>query len=143
MDRFVVPVIEDQAVGLSSGVAIFNGDLDGVKLTLLTPDGAQGPEEVIDLPASGHRVLFVSEVFPSVGDFRGAMMVEAGHARAHETSQLAAVGVQRGPGPNQLTTFAVIPVARLLQPSAPETLQFVRFASGGNAASVSVSHQSF
>ena len=132
-DRFVMPVVEDEAAGLSTGVAIFNGDLEGVQLILYGPGGFvdEIAIERIDVPAGGYRVIFVRELFPSFRTFQGTMTVEAGFARAQEKGQLAAIGLQRGPNPGQLTTLPMI----LVGPSSLETLHFARFASGGDTAS--------
>ena len=132
-DRFVMPLVEDEAAGLSTGVAIFNGDLDGVRLIMYGPGGADDEIAIehIGVPAGGHRVVFVRELFPGFSTFQGTLTVEAGFARAQEKGQLAAIGLQRGPNPNQLTTLPMI----LVGPSAPETLHFARFVSGGDTAS--------
>jgi hypothetical protein len=128
LDNFEIPVIEDRAAGLATGVAIFNGDLNGVKLSLWqAPGNIDGPQQVIEIPAGGHRILFVRDVFPDVGDFRGSLTVEAGHARSHENSQLAAVGIQSRAG--QMATFSGALVR------APQTVMFPGFTSGGNTPS--------
>jgi hypothetical protein len=132
VDRIVFPVIEDRAAGQTSGVAIFNGDLNGVKLTLTSPPGnVEGTEQVIDIPAGGHRIVFVGDVFPDFIDFRGSLLLEAGHARSHENSQLAAVGIHRVRG--QITTFPGLLTAAD-RPVQPQVV-FAGFTSGGDAPS--------
>jgi Ca2+-binding RTX toxin-like protein len=127
-DYFAIPVIEDRTANLSTGVAIFNGDLDGVKLSLFSPPEVDGPQQVVNIPGSGHRVLFVRDVFPDLGDsFRGTLVLEPGHARSHENSQLAAMGIQSGSG--QFTTFS----GALIR--GPQTVTFPGFTSGGNTPS--------
>lgn len=139
LDSFVVPVLEEKATGADTGVAIFASTVaSNVKLTLHRMNGeevstpSEGTVE-IDIPANGHRIVFVRTLFPYVGgDFTGTMTVEGGIDRPQLGGPIAAVGVQRGVKADDITTFPVIPIAPV--PTSP-TLQFASFTAGGDSRS--------
>lgn len=136
LDNFIVPVLEEKATGADTGVAIFSSTTgSSVMLTLHRMNGdevgtqSQGGVE-IDIPANGHRIVFVREMFPYVGgDFQGTLRVEGGIDRPQEGGPLAATGIQRGARPGEFTTFPVIPVGL---PAAPGMLHFATFPAGGD-----------
>ncbi|MGH9383106.1 MAG: calcium-binding protein [Vicinamibacterales bacterium] len=136
VDNLIVPVLKENATGADTGVAIFaSTTATNVKLTLRRPTGeevstpSQGGAE-IEIPANGHRVVFVRDLFPWVdGDFRGVLTVEGGIDRPQDGGPMAATGLQREANTGAITTFPVIRVSPL--PEAA-TLRFATFSAGGD-----------
>jgi Ca2+-binding RTX toxin-like protein len=118
LDSFMVPVRQGKADGVDTGVAIFASTVrSNVKLTLHRTNGQevstpnQGAVE-IDIPANGHRVVFVSALFAWAGDdFEGTMTIEGGIDRAQEGGPLAGIGLQRDAKSGAITAFPVIPIS--------------------------------
>ena len=137
VDSFIVPVLEEEATAVSTGVVLFNSTVEStLKLTLFSSEGNEMSEQAegaveIDLPAHGNRTLFVRDVFANVGDFQGTMTVEGGIDQPQQGGSVAATGIQRGASPGEFTTFPAISVAPL---AATETLYFARFPNGGGSA---------
>ena len=139
LGNFIVPVLEDPATGLSTGVVIISSTVASrIKLTLHKPNGeevttqSQGGVE-IDMPPHGRRVVFVRDIFrgllANAGDFQGTMTVEGGIDRPQDGGSLAAIGIQQGAGSGEFATFPVIPVGPL---PATRTLHFATFPTGGD-----------
>ena len=139
LDNFIVPVLEDHATGLSTGVVIVSSTVASrIKLTLHRPNGkevstqSQGAVE-IDMPPHGRRVVFVREMFrdllPNIGDFQGTMTVEGGIDRPQDGGSLAAIGIQQGARTGEFATFPVIPIGSL---PATRTLHFATFPTGAD-----------
>lgn len=142
LDNFIVPVMEDHATGLSTGVAISSSAVTSrIKLTLHRPDGeevstpSKGGVE-IEIPPQGRRLLLVRELFrellPNGGDFQGTMTVEGGIDRPQDGGSLAAIGIQQGTRTGEFATFPVVPVRPL---QVTRTLHFATFLTGGDYAS--------
>jgi hypothetical protein len=140
VDAAIVPVVEQRASGTSTGVVIFNSSVrSNVKLTLYAPpgrelsnlDNADGVE--IDLPADGHRVLLVRDLFPRLGDFQGTLSIEGGIDRPQEGGFLAVTGILQGMvgGVPTAAAFPATPVGVDLRDPG---LYFARIASGGGQA---------
>ncbi len=135
VDSFIVPLLEERATGTDTGVAIFaSTTASNVKLTLRSTTGeevstpSQGAAE-IEIPANGHRVVFVRDLFPWVGgDFRGAMTVEGGIDRPQDGGPLAGTGLQREAKTGAISTFPVISVGP--QPTSA-SLHFASVPAGG------------
>jgi hypothetical protein len=136
VDSFIVPVLEENATGTDTGVAIFSSTAPStVKLTLRSTAGVevstdtQGGAE-IEIPANGHRIVFVRDLFPWVGgDFRGAMTVEGGIDRPQDGGPLAGTGLQRESKAGAVSTFPVITVGP--QPTTG-MLHFATVPAGGD-----------
>ncbi len=138
LDSFMVPVREDRAAGIHTGVAIISSTVPSrVKLTLHKPSGEEASTQnrggvEIDLPAHGSRVVFVREIFGDLlgeaDKFQGTMTVEGGIDRPQEGGSLAATGIQQLSTNGELFTFPVTPVGPL---PAAQTLYFPVLVSGG------------
>ena len=73
LESFIVPVSRSKANGTDTGVAVFGSAVaSNVKLTLRRPSGEEcrtandGAQEIA-VPANGHRIAFVSELFGVFG----------------------------------------------------------------------------
>jgi hypothetical protein len=136
LESFIVPVSRSKANGTDTGVAVFAGAVaSNVKFTLRRPSGEEvstandGAQEIA-LPANGHRIAFVSELFGFLGDeFEGTMTVEGGIDRPEEGGPLAGTGLHRDLKTGTVTPFAVIPVAAQ---SSAATAHFASFPVGGD-----------
>ena len=136
LESFIVPVSRSKANGTDTGVAVFGSAVaSNVKFTLRRTSGEEvstandGAQEVA-VPANGHRIAFVSQLFGFLGDeFEGTMTVEGGIDRPDEGGPLAGTGLHRDLKSGNVTPFAVIPVAP--QASAP-TAHFASFPVGGD-----------
>ncbi|MGQ0735662.1 MAG: calcium-binding protein [Acidobacteriota bacterium] len=135
LDTALVPVVEDRARGISSGVAIFNSTVAStLKLTLRTlagrevdeVDGAPGIE--IEMPAHGQRVLYVRDVFPRLGDFQGTMTIEGGIDRAAKGATIAVTGIERHEKDELAAVFPAIPLGRIAD---DQRLAFAAVPVGG------------
>ncbi|MDA2923775.1 hypothetical protein MYX65_03795, partial [Acidobacteria bacterium AH-259-L09] len=138
MDAFIMPVEIDAVSGLGTGVALTNVGVEStLKLTLYDLEGAELEATEIDVPANGHLVRFVHELFPDFRDFQGTLTVEGG--------SMAATALQTALQPGQLTTLPVIPFApqetMANKPVGEETvlvdqtLHFPLFGKGDNFVS--------
>jgi hypothetical protein len=135
VDTAIVPVLEDQATGMSTGVAIFNSTVkSNIKLTLRTMAGAEVDDSAgaagveIDLPPDGRRVIFVRDIFPRLGNFLGTMTIDGGIDRPQQGGLIAVTGIQRrvdGRG------FAPYPAIQVDPRQATQTLHFPAFPRGG------------
>ena len=104
VDAFLLPVEIDRAVRMTTGFVVSNFDVEGaLKLTLwdLTGDEVQATE--LDLPASGHLVAMVDELFPRIDRFRGTLTVEGG-------APLSAVGLVASRNAGTLVTVPIVPL---------------------------------
>ena len=136
LEAFIVPVSRSKANGTDTGVAVFGSAVgSNVKFTLRRASGEEvstandGAQEIA-VPANGHRIAFVSELFGFLGDeFEGTMTIEGGIDRPEEGGPLAGTGLYRDLKSGNVTPFAVIPVAP--QSSAP-TAHFASFPVGGD-----------
>ena len=144
LDQFMVPVVTERATKADTGVAIFSSTVaSSVKLTLRRPTGEevatenQGAAE-IEIPANGHRIVFVRELFPWVGgDFQGAMTVEGGVDRPQDGGPLAGIGLQRDAKTGAISPIPVIPIGVPTAPgSPPAPLYFANVPAGGETGSV-------
>ncbi len=136
VESFIVPVLRSKANGTDTGVAVFGSAVaSNVKFTLRRTNGEEvstandGAQEMA-VPANGHRIAFVSELFGFLGDeFEGTMTVEGGIDRPEEGGPLAGTALHRDVNTGHVTPFAVIPVAP--QSSAPAA-HFASFPVGGD-----------
>lgn len=118
LDAFVIPVRQSRAQRSDTGVAVFASTVASrVKLTLRRSTGQEvstanaGAVEV-DIPANGHRVIFVSDAFAWAGDeFEGSLTVEGGIDRSQDGGPVAGVGLRRDTGSGVALAFPVLPVA--------------------------------
>ena len=118
LDAFVVPVRQSRAQRSDTGVAVFASTVASrVKLTLRRSTGqemstpGEGAIEV-DVPANGHRVIFVSEMFSWAGEeFEGSLTIEGGIDRPQEGGPVAGVGLRRDTSSGIAFAFPVVPVA--------------------------------
>ncbi len=124
VDAFVVPVEIDRVNGVTTGVAVSNSDAEtALKLTLRTLGGNEVEATELDLPANGHLIGFVHELFPRIDVFRGTLTVEGG--------PVAGTGLLVGPGADDGTTIPIISRAPVPMHG---TRYFVHVTSGQNAA---------
>lgn len=136
VDNAIVPVLEDQSTGAGTGIAIFNSTVGGnIKLTLHTMAGAElgdssreGGGVEIDMPAHGHRFIFVRDIFPGARTFQGTMTIEGGIDRPQQSGTIAVTGIQRGADGGTLATHPAIPIDPL---PTTKTLHFAKLSSGG------------
>jgi hypothetical protein len=136
LESFILPVSRSKANGTDTGVAVVGSVVaSNVKFTLRRTSGEEvstandGAQE-ITVPANGHRVAFVSELFGFLGDeFEGTMTVEGGIDRPEEGGPIAGTGLHRDLKTGTVTPFAVIPVA----PQASASIaHFASFPVGGD-----------
>ena len=136
LESFIVPVSRSKANGTDTGVAVFGSAVaSNVKFTLRRANGEEvstandGAQEMA-VPANGHRIAFVSELFGFLGDeFEGTMTVEGGIDRPEEGGPLAGTGLHRDLKIDSVTPFAVIPVAPQFSASVAH---FASFPVGGD-----------
>ncbi|MCH7824018.1 MAG: calcium-binding protein [Acidobacteria bacterium] len=140
VDAFIVPVSIDVEATTSTGVALFHAAIDSsIKLTLVSEAGVEislaAPRRVrasdIQVPANGHLVTFVGDVFAGMGAFRGAVIVEGGISREEESGPMAAIGIE----PVGAGTFSAVPIIPMAPLPASGPKHFVGFASGQDRAS--------
>jgi len=136
-DTVAVPVLRDRAEGTDTGVLIVNGATESsLKLTLYGMDGSERDDfftgsRQIELPAYGHRAMFMSDLYPDLDEFRGVMTVDGGTDRPQEGGPVAvAVLERRGSSP-----IAASPALSMSPEPAARTVYAARVASGGSAAS--------
>ena len=118
LDAFVVPVRQSRTERSDTGVAVFASTVaSSVKLTLRRSTGqemstpGEGAIEV-DVPANGHRVIFVSETFPWAGEeFEGSLTIEGGIDRPQDGGPVAGLGLRRDTGSGVAVAFPAVPVA--------------------------------
>lgn len=116
VDSFMIPVARSKAAATETGVAVFASTVpSNVKLTLHRMNGeevstaSQGAAEIA-VPANGHRLVFVGDLFAFAGDeFEGTLTVEGGIDRPQDGGPLAAIGLQRDK--TGIVSFPVVPVS--------------------------------
>jgi hypothetical protein len=141
LDSAIVPVIEDQAAGIGTGVIILNSATESsLKLTVHDAEGRERDNlfrgsRQFELPAYGHRVVFFRELYPDLGDFRGTVTVDGGTDRPQEGGPIAVVALERGPGGALAGTAA--PSLSPVSPTGPSYLAGVT-AGGDRRAAVLV-----
>lgn len=135
LDNFVVPVRQSQAEGIDTGVALFASTVaSNVKLTLRRSSGQEVSRQnegavEIDIPANGHRIVFVSELFAWAGEnFEGALTIEGGIDRPEDGGPLAGIGLHRDLKAGTVNTF---PVVAISPGTASGPLYFANFPVGG------------
>ncbi len=104
IDSAFVPVVEHRASGVSTGVLIANSVTQStIKLTLYALDGEEMDGETffgmkeIEMPAYGHRVVFIRDLFPNLNDFQGGLTVDGGDGdRPQEGGPISVVVLERG-----------------------------------------------
>jgi Ca2+-binding RTX toxin-like protein len=90
-DIAIVPVLEE--AGRGGGFIIANSSTtSSVRLTLRKMDGSETDEQVaapqqISLPAYGHKVLYIRDLYPTLKDYRGTLTVESGFGVPGQFSQ--------------------------------------------------------
>ena len=78
-----MPALEQADRG--TGVLIANSSTaTSVRLTLRKMDGTEINEQVgsphqISIPAYGHRVLYLRDLYPTIKEYRGTLTVESGY----------------------------------------------------------------
>jgi len=134
VDSVKVPVFEEQASGARTGVVIFNSTIDSqIKFTLHNPNGTEVTTfaVVIDAPPNGQRIVWVRDLFPSLGDFQGSVIVgEDVTDRPQHGGPQAMTVVQRTG--TAFTTYPGVPMNPL---PAAKTLHFAKVPSGGESVS--------
>lgn len=133
LDSAMIPVVDNAAAGAATGVVIVNSVVrSNLKLTLHAMDGREldnGSAE-IELPAFGHRIVFVRDFFPTLGDFQGTMTIEGGIDRPQEGGPIAVTAIQRL-GTDGVATHQPLSVS----PAPPaQRLTFLRVPNGGDVA---------
>ena len=105
--RFLIPV-RRQLGGINTGVAIHSlADLiNSMTLKLRDVDGVEVATAFENLPAQGHLVKFIDELFPNVDtdDFQGTLVVEV------IATKVAATALELGNVPGQFTALPVMPI---------------------------------
>lgn len=139
VDSAVVAVREDPTQGISTGVLVANSLTDtSMKLSLYTLDGSEMDGQVftgtrqVDLPAYGHRVIFVRELFPDLpASFRGTLGIEETAERPQQGGPVAFALLERTMAGGVAVSAGV--------PTGPVSVRgFVHFAqvsAGGDTAS--------
>ncbi len=105
-DSAIVPIREDRAAGISTGVVVANSLTDtSIKLSLYNLDGQEMDGQLFvgtrqfDFPAYGHRVLFVREIFPDLPDgFRGTLGIEETGQRPQQGGPVVFALIERSAG---------------------------------------------
>lgn len=141
LDAFAVPVRQSRLQGTDTGVAVFASTVTSrVKLTLRRSTGQemstpnQGAIEV-EIPANGHRVIFVSEAFAWAGEeLEGSLTVEGGIDRPQEGGPVAGIGLRRDTRTGVVLAFPALPIA----PAAPRAPAFAADLPVGGAYRTSI-----
>lgn len=133
VDNVVIPVVEDRST--TTGALIVNsGFRSRIKITLRLAIGEEAQNGAIefDLAPYAQRVVFLRDLFPSLGDFQGVATIEGGlDGRAQESGPIAVTPLQR-------RGEAVMQGAAAIRANAPRTaapLILTKFVSGGDAPS--------
>ena len=123
LDSVMIPILENRAAGVGTGILIANSVAQSrIKLTLFGMDGQERDGELffgmkeVDLPPYGHRVLFVSDLFPNLGDFQGAMTIDGGDddGRAQEGGPISVAVLERGAG-GRIALSPAVPMIPLIK----------------------------
>jgi len=128
----MVPVFEEQASGARTGVVIFNSTIDSqIRFTLHRPNGQEVTTFAVAIDASpnAHRIVYVRNLFPSLGDFQGIMIVGEDASPQRGGPQAMTVVQRTGAA---FTTYPGIPMNPL---PAAKTLHFAKVPSGGESVS--------
>ena len=139
VDTAVVPVLERQGIG--TGVLVANSaTASSVRLTLRKMDGGEMDEQVVSphqfsVPAYGHRVFYIRDLFPSLKDFQGTLTVEGGYVGdwPQEGGSIAVVMLDRG-ATGRVTGVPSLPLA----PAAPSGPVHLARVVPGHAATSSI-----
>jgi len=136
-DSAIVPVLEDRGNGVASGVLVAAGVTPtNVKLTLHRIDGTELDGETfvgskdLTLAPYAHRALFVRDLFPTLGDFQGAISVDSDISRAQEGGPITVTALTRGKG--QLASF---PASPLIAPVPGASWRLAGVTAGASSAS--------
>ncbi len=137
VDSAIVPVLERPSGG--TGVLISNSSTtSSIKLTLRKMDGSELDEQVgrphqISVPAYGHRVFFVRDLYPTMKDFRGTLTIEGGYGNdwAQEGGAISVMLLDRAAG-GPVIGLPAVPV----HPASPGgPIHLARVTGGGTATS--------
>ena len=137
-DTALMPVIEDAAAGISTGIVLAGSVADtSVNLSLYSMDGREldadlflGAKEVL-VPAYGHVVVFARDLFPHLKNFRGLLALDGGLERPQEGGPLSAMVLER----NASGAMAVSSVASLTPPSSRGSQHLANVTVGGDTES--------
>jgi hypothetical protein len=124
LSDFVAPV--DTTGQFNTGLAMFNpgAGAANVALILRDTDGSPVSQTTLSLPGSGHVARFVAGVdqfFPSLGSFRGTLLV-------HSSAPVATLVLRQNQEPLSYTSLPAVPAG-----SARTTLDLAHIASGSFA----------
>lgn len=142
IDSAIIPVREDRAGGIGTGVLVVNSFAQSrVKFGLHTLDGTErdgGPfigAKEIDIPAYGHSTMYVRDMFPAVPpDFQGTLTIQGGFDRPQEGGPIAVLGLTRGSN-GRVSSVPAIPMAPAV---GTETPHIAGLSAGGDTATTSV-----
>ena len=137
-DSAIVPILQDRATGIGTGVLVSNSVApSSIKLTLNRLDGQElsgetyvGSREV-ELPPYALRTFFVRDLFPTLGDFQGTMTINGDTSRAQEGGPIQVMALERGPGGTVISS----PAAAVIGQKVGGTLLLSGLSSGGGTAS--------
>lgn len=135
VDSVMVPVFEEQASGARTGVVIFNSTVTShIKFTLHTTAGAEVTtfSVGIDAPPNGRRLVFFRDLFPTIGDFQGMMVIGEDVVDQPQQGTHAMAVVQRTGTAGAFVTYPGVAMSPL---PAAGPLHFARFTSGGESVS--------
>jgi hypothetical protein len=137
-DSAIVPILEDRAAGIATGVLVSNSIApSSVKLTLNRLDGQELSGETyvdskeVELPPYALRTFFVRDLFPALGDFQGTMTINGDTTRAQEGGPIHVMALERGPGGAVVSS----PAAAVIAQRVGGTLHMTGLSSGGGTVS--------
>jgi hypothetical protein len=139
VDSAVVPVVENRAAGIASGLLLAGSvTRSSVTLTLNRPDGEEvdsdtlaGPRDVA-VPAYGHQLFFVRDVFPQIADFQGTLVIDGGYDRTPEGAFVAVAAVER----NAKGAITMSPAYAIGDIGPPGPTHIAVATGGADAASI-------
>jgi hypothetical protein len=137
LDSAYVPVLEDPDAGIGTGLFIVNSVTESsLKLTLFNEQGQEIDGQLVygsrqfELPAYGHRVVFVRDLFPEGGAFTGALTIDGGTDRPQEGGPISVLQIERRG--NDVT---LSPAMSWGPSSSPDLAHFARLSIGGGGRS--------
>jgi hypothetical protein len=140
VDSAIVPIVENRTAGIASGLLLAGSvTRSSVTLTLNRPDGQEvdsdtlvGPRDVA-VPAYGHQLFFVRDVFPQIADFQGTLVIDGGYDRTPEGAFVAVAAVEQ----NAKGAITMSPAYAIGDVGLPGPSHIAGVATGGaEAASV-------